>query len=97
MGLSDHNCIILRTNKIRCALNKEIHNLLNEEVLLEYAVVELVYKFDDKSTSWKVSKMSCGISHATSMIRDFSHYNRACSVNCGYYHDIWGFISQFVP
>ena len=31
MGLCDHNCIILRTNKARCTLNKEIIDLLNEE------------------------------------------------------------------
>ena len=32
-----------------CALNKEILNLLTRKVFLEKAVVELVYKFDEKS------------------------------------------------
>ena len=47
MGLCDRNCVILLA---RCALNKEIINLLNEESL-ERAVVEPVYNFDDKSTA----------------------------------------------
>ena len=47
MRLRDRNCVILRA---RCALNKEIINLLNEESL-ERAVVEPVYNFDDKSTA----------------------------------------------
>ena len=47
MGLSDRNCVILRTNRERCALNKEILNLLKD--FLEKAVIELVYKLDMKS------------------------------------------------
>ena len=35
-------------SEARCTLNKEILDLLNE---LEGAVVELVYKFDEKSTA----------------------------------------------
>ena len=31
MGLCDHNYVILRTNRARSALNKEILDLLNEE------------------------------------------------------------------
>ena len=31
MGLFDHNYVILRTNRARSALNKEILDLLNEE------------------------------------------------------------------
>ena len=41
--------IILRSNRVRCALNMKILDLLNEESFLEQAVVELVYKFDEKS------------------------------------------------
>ena len=49
MELRDHNCVILRTNRARCALNKEILIVVNEEVFLEKAVVDLVYKFYEKS------------------------------------------------
>ena len=31
MGLCDRNCVILRTNRAWCTLNKEILDLLNEE------------------------------------------------------------------
>ena len=40
--------VILRTSRARCALNKEI---LNVESILERAVVELVYKFNEWSTT----------------------------------------------
>ena len=33
----------------RCALHRNILDLLNEERILERAVVELVYKFNEKS------------------------------------------------
>ena len=49
MELCDCNCVILRTNRTRCALNKEILDLLNEEVFLEHAVIELAHNFDEKS------------------------------------------------
>ena len=48
MELSNYNYVILRTNRARCALNKKILNLLNEEIFLEKTVVELVYKFVKK-------------------------------------------------
>ena len=35
----------------RCALNKEILDLLNEKAFLECTVVELVYNFNKKSTA----------------------------------------------
>ena len=47
MGFCDHNYVILRTNRARCALNKEI--LLNEESVTGAQVVELVYKFNETS------------------------------------------------
>ena len=52
MGFCDRNCIILLTNRARCALNKEILDLLNEDSVSEAcsAMVELVYQFDEKST-----------------------------------------------
>ena len=31
MELSDRNCVILRTNRARCAFNKEILIVVNEE------------------------------------------------------------------
>ena len=40
------NCV---TSSVRCALNMEILDLLNERAFLERTVVELVYKFDEKS------------------------------------------------
>ena len=36
--------------KVRCALNKEILDLLNRKKFLEHAVVELVYDFNEKFT-----------------------------------------------
>ena len=48
MSLCDRNCVIVLTNRARCALYK---NLLYEESVLERIVVELVYKFDEKSTA----------------------------------------------
>ena len=47
IGLCDCNCVILRKNKVRYALDKEILDILNK-AFLEKAVVELVYKFDQK-------------------------------------------------
>ena len=41
--------IILRTNRVRCALNMEILDLLNEKSVSGAHRVELVYKFDEKS------------------------------------------------
>ena len=38
-------------NGARCALYKEILDLLDEEMFLEHTVVELVYKVDEKSTA----------------------------------------------
>ena len=49
MELCNCHCVIHRTNRARCALNKEILELLNEEVFLEHAVIELVHNFDEKS------------------------------------------------
>ena len=48
MSLCDCNYVIVLTNRARCTLYK---NLLYEEVFLERVVVELVYKFDEKSTA----------------------------------------------
>ena len=48
MGLCDRNCVILWTNRARCTLSKEI---LNEESISEARVVDLAYKFNDKSTT----------------------------------------------
>ena len=50
MELNDHNCVFLWTNtaRARCILNKKFLNLLKEESVS--AAVELVYKFDEKST-----------------------------------------------
>ena len=36
--------------RARCTLNTEILDLLNEESVLECAVVELLHKFDEKPT-----------------------------------------------
>ena len=49
MELCDCNYVILHRNRARCALNKKILNLLNDENFLEKAAVELVYKFYEKS------------------------------------------------
>ena len=41
--------VILRTNRVRCALNMEILAFTQRRrAFLERAVVELVYKFDEK-------------------------------------------------
>ena len=50
-GLCDRKYVIFRTNRARCPLKKEIFDLINEEAFLEHAGVELVYKFDNKSTA----------------------------------------------
>ena len=39
------------TNRARCTLYKTILDLFNEETLLEKVMVELVYKFDERSTT----------------------------------------------
>ena len=31
MNVCDHKCVILQTNTVRCALNKEMLDLFNEE------------------------------------------------------------------
>ena len=50
MRLCDFNCVILWTNRARCALNREILNLLNEEsVSGESSGRASLYKFDEKS------------------------------------------------
>ena len=51
MGLCKCNYVILQTNRARCALNEEILDLLTSKAFLERAVIELVYKFDEKSTT----------------------------------------------
>ena len=38
----------IRTNRARCALNRKILDLLDEESISGEAVVELIYKFDKK-------------------------------------------------
>ena len=48
MIICDHNYVILRTNRARCALNKEILDVLNEESVSGARSGELVYKFDEK-------------------------------------------------
>ena len=35
IGFCDHNCIIPWTNRVSCAINKEILDLLNEESISE--------------------------------------------------------------
>ena len=42
---------ILRTNRARCTLNKEILIYSTRKAFLECTVVELVYKFNEKSTA----------------------------------------------
>ena len=57
MWFCDHNYVILRTNRARCALNKEILDLHNEESVSEVrSFVELVYKSNEKSTTASVRK-----------------------------------------
>ena len=59
MGLCDRNCVILRTNRARCTLSKEILNLFNEEsVSGACSGIELVYKFDEKSYLRMFEKVS---------------------------------------
>ena len=41
--------IVSSIRRARCIIYKKILNLLNEKVFLEHAVVELVYKLDEKS------------------------------------------------
>ena len=41
--------VILQTNRVRCALNMEILDLLNDESVSGARSIELVYKFDEKS------------------------------------------------
>ena len=50
--------VILRTNRVRCALNMEILDLLNKESVSGVRVVELVYKFDEKSYCECLKKVS---------------------------------------
>ena len=49
MGFCDRNCVIFLTNRPMCTLNKEILDYSMTKVFLERALVELVYKFDEKS------------------------------------------------
>ena len=54
---ASRNYVILRTNRAKCTLNKEILDLLNEEnAFLKRAVVALVYfKLDEKARSGSAS------------------------------------------
>ena len=47
----------IQTNRAKCALYKNILDLLDEESVLEEAVVELVYKFDEKSYHESIAKV----------------------------------------
>ena len=49
MCLCDHNCVILRTEQGMHHITKFFIYSTRKE-FLEHAVVELVYKFDEKST-----------------------------------------------
>ena len=52
MSVCDRKCVILQTKRARCALNKEILDSHNKEsIFIERAVIELVYKFDEKPTA----------------------------------------------
>ena len=50
IGFCDRNCVILQTNRARCALNKESLIYSTRIAFLEHAEIELVYNFDEKST-----------------------------------------------
>ena len=55
----DCNCVILRTNKARCALSKKILDLPNNEKhFWSVQFVELVYKFNKKSIARVFKKVS---------------------------------------
>ena len=48
MGFCDHNCVIFKTNRARCALNKKnplIYSI--RKSFMECTAVELVYKFNE--------------------------------------------------
>ena len=51
MGLCDCNYVILRTTRARCALNKEILDLLIEESVSGEHSGRLTYKFTKKFTA----------------------------------------------
>ena len=51
--MCNRKCVIFQTKRARCALSKEVFDLLNEESVSEYAVVEVTYKFNEKSNSFK--------------------------------------------
>ena len=51
MGYCDCSCVILRTNRVRCALNKEIHALINEENVSRVRSGRASLKCDEKSTA----------------------------------------------
>ena len=58
MILCDRNCVILRTNRARCALYKKMLDLLDGQ---EFLVVELVYKFDEKSYQECLKRWVCSV------------------------------------
>ena len=55
MVVCNHNCVTLRIKRGRSSLNREIFDYSTSKAFLECAVVELVYKLDEKYTA-SVSK-----------------------------------------
>ena len=50
MSVCNCKCVILQTKRARCAIRKSLIYLMRE-AFLELAVVELVYKLDEKPTA----------------------------------------------
>ena len=48
IDVCEHNCILLQTKRARCGLKRIC--FAQQEKIQEIAVIELVYKFDEKST-----------------------------------------------
>ena len=55
--------VILQANRVRCTLNMEILDLLNEESVSGAHSVELVYKFDEKSYWRMFEKVSRSLNY----------------------------------
>ena len=66
--------VILRTNRVRCALNMEILDLLNEEsVSGARSSRATVYKFDEKSYCQRLKKVSRSLKYDSNYFFDHRH------------------------
>ena len=74
MELSDCNYVILRTNRARCALNKKILNLLNEESVSGESRKEGVIHSETFQAGREIFQDTCALKSLKLSFRSFGQF-----------------------